>query len=143
MFYIYLLFYQFIILKYVQKLSTFFEFLWSKINIFNRFTTNKCWFSDEHLFSSLLIRDLTQLSLTINIFFVHFLWCFGSFMRFSPMAFIVFKLERVMAFYISFTLRVFITQHKSIELMCFLLLLSAFLAATIFGWVKPLLGRHY
>ena len=50
-------------LKYVQKLSTFFQFFMSKINIFNHFTTNKCWFSDQHLFSALVIRLITTIEL--------------------------------------------------------------------------------
>ena len=45
-------------LKYIQKLSTFFQIFMSKINILKHFTTNKCWFSDQHLFSALLISQV-------------------------------------------------------------------------------------
>ena len=36
----------------------FLNFLCKKSNIFYNFTTNKCWFSEQHLFSALIIINI-------------------------------------------------------------------------------------
>ena len=72
-------FFMYYLIRYYTKICTktfnIFEFSMSKVNMFYHvdLTTNKCWFSDQHLFSALFITHYSKAYL--------YTWCIRKVLR--------------------------------------------------------------